>query len=897
MSEGPNPELDLDFFHRSGFESRKCLSCGGYFWTKSRERTTCGDPACDSYTFIGTSTTDRPYSMDEMRSAFIDFFRQSHGLVKPYPVVPRWRDDVLLVNASIYDFQPHVTSGRVKPPSNPLVMSQPSIRMNDIDLVGNTGRHLSSFEMMCHDAFNSSREQVYWKEETVSYCFEFLTSRLNIDPELITFKEKPWSGGGNGGNAFEVFIKGVEVATLVFMDMIEDENGEFEIDGRKYTKMPLRIVDTGYGLERLVWLSQGSSTIYQAVFPEVLSKLTEIAGIDLDNTLLRRVSEISATLEPFSESKLIRILQMEFPENKDEIADRYSLYRDIFALCDHTKTITILLSNYVIPSNVKVGYLLRLLIRRSQYLMERLRINSGIIDLIKLHKKYMGDVIPDLDMEFIQKILALEDEKYRDLMVRGRNTIIRLFDRKKGITEEDFVSLYDSEGLNPEIVARVIREERNFTVQVPENIRSLVVSKHENQGRKKGGKVKEEYPDLYTRPLYYDDTAISEFNAVVLFSRGRDIITNQTAFYPEGGGQPSDTGEFIYRGKKVDMLKAEKSGRSVVHHLSGEIPESSRIIGRIDYDKRFRHMVHHSATHLLLGTLIKELGPHVWQTGVQKGYESSRIDFTHFEKLTDEQIERIERSVFRAITEGHRITVRNIEWNKALGLYGFRLFEGGVPEDEKIRVVEIADIDAEGCGGTHLKNTSEIGFFKILKVESIQEGIQRITFCAGPAAFDYVKGLKSQVDSVSSILRISSAKIGESVQKMLDENMEMRSEIQEMIRRESESLLSSSEKVKIGEEYYLIVEVPDQRIEDFLGKYILSLNRDGAFLINGSTSIVGIYSPGGKAEDTLIKIQNVLNNSEIKTSSRKVVRLMLKDRRDAKLIKGILVDAGSQGRN
>ncbi len=893
MPESQNQELNLEFFHRNGFENRRCVSCGGFFWTKSRERTTCGDPACDSYTFIGTSTTDRPYDMEGMRTAFIDFFKGSHGVVKPYPVVPRWRDDVLLVNASIYDFQPHVTSGRVKPPSNPLVMSQPSIRMNDIDLVGNTGRHLSSFEMMCHDAFNSEREQVYWKEETVSYCFEFLTSRLHIEPDLITFKEKPWSGGGNGGNAFEVFIKGVEVATLVFMDLIENEDGEFEIDGKKYSKMPLKIVDTGYGLERLVWLSQGSSTIYQAVFPEVLTYIAEKTGVKFDTSLLKRVSEISATLEPFSQSSLLNTLDKEFPGSIGEIAETYSLYRDIFALCDHTKTITIMLSNYVIPSNVKVGYLLRLLIRRSEYLIERLHLDTNIIDLISIHKRIIGKILPDLDMAFIQRILSIEKEKYRDLMSRGRNTILRLFDRKRIISEGDFITLYESEGLNPEFVARVIKEERNTDVPVPENIRSLVVSKHENLGRKKGTKHQEQFPDIYTRPLYYDDTSISEFNAIVLFSRGRDIITNQTAFYPEGGGQPSDTGEFIYGRKKVDMLKAEKSGKSVVHHLSGEIPESSRIIGKIDQDKRLRHTVHHSATHLLLGVLIKELGPHVWQTGVQKGYESSRIDFTHYEKLSEEQIIRIERSVFKAITEGHRITVRNIEWNRAIEHYGFRLFEGGVPEDDKIRVVEIADIDAEGCGGTHLKNTSEIGFFKILKAESIQEGIQRITFCAGPAAFDYVNRIKSELDSISSTLRVSSSKIGESVQKMHEENMKLRNEIQEMVRRESEYIISRSEKIKIGKESYHVAEIQDQKIEDFLGKYILSANMEGAILFNNSSSGLGIYSPAGFASEVMKIIQQQVEHIEIETNSKKVVRLKFKIGTDAKLIREILVEAGS----
>ena len=895
MSENSNSDLRLNFFLNNGFENRKCTSCKGYFWTLSHERKTCGDPECDSYSFIGIKTTLEEFDMDRMRSAFVDFFRGTHGFVKPYPVVPRWRTDVLLVNASIYDFQPHVTSGRVEPPSNPLVMSQPSIRMLDIDLVGNTGRHLTSFEMMCHDAFNSATKQVYWKEETVEYCFRFLTARLGIEPDLITFKEKPWSGGGNGGNALEVFIRGVEVATLVFMDMIEDPDGDFQIDGKNYRRMEMRIVDTGYGLERLVWLSRGTSTIYQAVFPEVLHFVSEKAGIKLDNTLLKRVSEISAVMDPFSESLLLGKLREEFPGDQHSVVEKYSIYRDIFSLCDHAKTITILLSNYVIPSNVKVGYLLRLLIRRSQYLIEKLGIDASIRDLIDLHSKSMAGIIPDLDRKFVESILGIEDQKYTDLKERGKGIILRMLDRRKTIGDDDFVYLYDSEGINPEFVQRVVKEERGISIAIPENVRQMVISRHENSGKKRENKSSEIYPDIYTRPLYYDDTSIREFNSIVLYSGDKKIITNQTAFYPEGGGQPSDTGEFIYHGKSVKMIKAEKHGKSVVHNLSSDIPVDSRIIGRIDYDRRLRHMVHHSATHLLLGILIRELGPHVWQTGVQKGYDVSRIDFTHYGKLSEDEVLRIEKAVFSAITESHRITVKNIEWNRAISRYGFRLFEGGVPDGEKIRVVEIDGIDAEGCGGTHLKNTSEIGFFKILKVEGIQEGILRITFCAGPAAFDYVHRISESMQAVSAALGKPAEMLPESVDGILKENISLKKEIQEMIRKESMKALNDAARSTIGGAPFLIVEVSDERVEEFIGKYIFSNRKEAAIVIDSAKQTVSVYSPSGNADMALSALTFALGTLDATTKSSRVMRFNVEKAIDANLIRKNLVEFGSQG--
>lgn len=883
----PNSELDLLFFHENGFRRGKCEKCGSYFWTISTERKTCGDPACDSYTFIGLKSTGKAYDMNSMRQLFLDFFRDTHGVVEPYPVVPRWRNDVLLVNASIYDFQPHVTSGRVRPPFNPLVMSQPSIRMVDIDIVGNTGRHLTCFEMLCHDAFNTLQQEIYWKDGTVKYCFEFLSGPLAISPGLITFKEKPWSGGGNAGNALEVFIRGVEVATLVFMDMKEDPQGVFEIDGRNYSKMDLRIVDTGYGLERLVWLSQGTSTIYQSVFPDVLNAITRSLSVDLDNEMLKKVSEISSLLEPFSEKELLTRLHKEaetLEEDYGKLEDKFRVYRDIFSLADHTKTITILLSDYVIPSNVKVGYLLRLLIRRSLYLIEKLGTDLSILDLMKLHYKILSGVLKNLDLGFSAKILELESEKYVQMMSKGKSVISRLLEKKGTITAEDLVLLYDSEGLNPEYVSRIAKELKGIEIEIPDNIRSMVISSHENTKKEKPPRS-EVFPDTYTRPLYYDDPGIREFNALVLYSRGDRIITNQTAFYPEGGGQPSDTGTFRYHGKDIAMIHASKYGRSVIHQLSSPIPENSRIIGKVDSEKRDRHTVHHSATHLLLGTLIRELGPHVWQTGVQKGFSESRIDFTHYEKLRPDQIRKIEQSVFRSIREGHRISVKSIEWNKAISIYGFRLFEGGVPEDSKIRVVEIDGIDAEGCGGTHLKNTSEIGFFKIIKAESIQEGIQRITFCAGEAAFDYVSSIEEAYQSASSKLGTSGVNFNSAIAKLLEENISLRKEKDEAIKSEVNSIINSALTITFKGMELTLVEISKAEMDGLLSKALFSRKLKNAIVFNPDSLEIKVYSTEGKAMEIGKEITSIMPGVKQLAKTNRFVHLHFEKSQDVKLIK------------
>ena len=297
-------EYRLDYFAEHGFQRRECGSCGDHFWTRDGTRETCGEPPCEQYSFIDEPGFGAELTLSETREAFLSFFgERGHERVEPYPVAAnRWRDDVLLTQASIYDFQPHVTSGRSPPPGNPLAVSQPCIRMQDIDNVGKTGRHTMAFEMMGHHAFNAEEGagyayegEVYWKEECVEYCVGLL-EELGADTEEVTFIEDPWVGGGNAGPAFEVIYKGLELATLVFMQFEEDPEGDYEMkDGNSYSRMDRRVIDTGYGLERWTWMSQGTPTVYEAVYPEMLDFLR---GTPASSTPRRRSN--SSTTPPGS---------------------------------------------------------------------------------------------------------------------------------------------------------------------------------------------------------------------------------------------------------------------------------------------------------------------------------------------------------------------------------------------------------------------------------------------------------------------------------------------------------------------------------------------------------------------------------------------------------------------
>ena len=207
-------DIDIPFFAEAGFERRACRVTKLWFWSRDPARETCGDTVEDEYTFIGAPIIpgfpERGRALkDRMREAFLSYFEgKDHVRVEPYPVIARWRDDIHLTIASIADFQPHVTSGDVAPPANPLTISQPCIRLTDVAAVGRSGRHLTTFEMMAHHCFNrpNDGDVVYWIDECVRYCDDLLVNHLGISESEITYVENPWAGGGNAGPAVEVIV-------------------------------------------------------------------------------------------------------------------------------------------------------------------------------------------------------------------------------------------------------------------------------------------------------------------------------------------------------------------------------------------------------------------------------------------------------------------------------------------------------------------------------------------------------------------------------------------------------------------------------------------------------------------------------------------------------------------
>jgi len=780
-------EYRLDYFEEEGWVRRQCTECGDQFWTLDEDRTTCGEPPCEDYSFIDNPSLDREYDLNEMREAFLSFFEEhGHGRVDPYPVAAsRWRDDVLLTQASIYDFQPHVTSGRSPPPANPLVVSQPCIRMNDIDNVGKTGRHTMAFEMMGHHAFNADEGteyayegEVYWKEETVEYCVDFFED-FGVDPEELVFIEGPWVGGGNAGPAFEVIYRGVELATLVFMSLEADEDGDYELKGERFSKMDRRIVDTGYGLERWTWVSQGTPTVYESVYPDMIAFLKDNAGIDhgeAEAELVHRAAKLAGHMD-IDEAEDMEVARDNIARELDVSTTRLGQLmeplEDIYAIADHCRTLAYMFGDGIVPSNVGSGYLARMVLRRTKRLVDNVGVDAPIDELVDMQAKRLGYTNRDT----IRDIVRTEVEKYRETLERGRRRVQQLATqyarRDEEIPTGELVELYDSHGIPPDMVAEIAADV-GAAVDIPDDFYGLVAARHDTGGElDREVDSEDRLADLpETERLYYDDQYRTQFEAVVIdvFDRedGYDVVLDQTMFYPEGGGQPPDHGTLSTDDVTVEVSDVQARGGVILHRTDEDPGKGEFVRGQIDGERRQRLMRHHTATHVIIHAAREVLGDHVRQAGAQKGTDSSRIDLTHYERIDADTRREIERVANRIVTDN---TVVQQEWpqrHEAEEEYGFDLYQGGIPTGENIRLIHV-DEDVQACAGTHVRHTGEIGAIKILSTERVQDGVERVTFAAGQAAIEHIQDLETALHAAADTFDVAPSAVPETAERFFAE--------------------------------------------------------------------------------------------------------------------------------
>jgi alanyl-tRNA synthetase len=855
-----------------GFTKKTCVTCGNDFWSIG-ERTTCGDAPCDKYEFIGNPATSKKYDLYDIQKEFNDFFEErGHTPINRYPVLAkRWRDDVFLVGASIYDFQPWVTSGLVEPPANPLVIAQPSIRLNDVDNVGRTGRHMTCFTMGAHHAFNTVDDQVYWKDETVKYCHDFM-KHIGINPAEITYIESWWEGGGNAGPCYEICVRGVELATLVFIQYKTTPNGLEEI--------PLKVVDTGYGLERFAWISQGTPTAYDASFGPVIDQLKEIAGVELDENILAENARIAGMMdiEDIADLKELRHRVAEkLGISSKELKEATEPMEAVYVIADHTRCLCFMIADGVIPSNVKEGYLARLVLRRTIRFMKDLKLHESLGDIMKIQLDFLSTTYPEIKKQqtHILNVVNLEEKRYQKTVLKGRKLVKKSIqdlkkENKDEIPVEVLIKLYDSHGMPPETIEEIAKSE-NFKAAVPDNFYTRVAEEHSEETLVIKTEIELDFPD--TDLIFYDKPQKTEFEAGIIGFFKNNVILDRTIFYPEGGGQPSDIGFIGVKGSNINkfpVLHAEKVGGIVLHRMDAKDIETlkpfkgSRVTGEIDPYRRKALTQNHTATHLIVAAARNVLGDHVWQAGAQKGVEKSRIDLSHYRRISTEDLQAIELIANRYVMGNFSVHTKWMDRTNAEKKYGFRLYQGGVVPGANIRTVKIDSIDVQACAGTHVKRTGDIGMIKLSKTERIQDGVERLEFSAGEAAIKTVQITDDYLKESSNVFKVTPEQLPKTCNRFFNEWKSYKNEI-DRLKEEIASLKVgelTDHALKIGDIMVLSQLVEADR--DELVKIATDLieNEDSMDVVivgNNKGNIVGASSKN--AEGIGVKVNEIIKDS------------------------------------
>ena len=860
----------VEIFDKLGYKKQKCKTCGHEFYSQV-ERDTCGDAPCDEYEFIGNPATDKPYTLYEIQQVFREFLEsEGHTPIKRYPILAkRWRDDVFLVGASIFCFQPWVTSGMVKPPANPLEIEQPSVRLNDVDNVGRTGRHMTCFTMGSHTVINTEDNFIYWEDETIRLCHEFF-KYIGINTEEICFIKSWWEGGGNEGPCYEVCVRGVELATLVFIQYKTLDNGEKE-------EIPIKVVDTGYGLERIAWISQGTPTAYDACFAPVVDKLKELTNVKVNTDILARNAQIAGMMdiEDIGDIKELRQqVANSLGISLDELLESAEPMEAVYIIADHTRCLAFMLADGIIPSNVKEGYLARLVLRRTIRFMKELNMKESLKEIMEIQLEFLTKFYPEIEdsKDHIMNIISLEEERYQTTIKKGTSIVKRSIKRlkKEGKSEmplDMLMDLYDAHGIPPESVVEIAGD--NFNVNVPDNFFTLVAGAHEKETSNKKQSFDIDYPE--TDLLFYKDFYQKEFEAEVLGVFKKDgnntLIFDKTAFYPEGGGQPSDIGTVCIDQKTLNINYAEKINNIVLHHVEGDVDldqfVGKQVEGKINWGRRITLARHHSATHLIVAAARKILGEHIWQAGAQKGVKRSRIDLSHYKRISQDELNEIEKLANEYVMENIGLDIKFHTRDEAEALYGFRLYQGGIVPGKSIRVVKIPGIDVQACAGTHVLRTGDIGPIKINKTERVQDGVERIDFSAGIAAVESIQNENKLLRESSKIFKVDENQLPKTCDRFFSEWKSQKNEIDKLKSQIASLKMNSlADDVNVINGFKVVKQLVDA---DF--KELQKIATD--FTDNGKADIVLMGNNDGKivgaasqdAIDKDIKINDIIKKA------------------------------------
>ena len=825
FSSNPDKYYKVSLFDDTGFKRQNCKLCGKYFWS-IKDKESC--PEHENYSFIGDPPTQKRLDFVNAWKELSSFFKKNnHEIIQRYPVVCRWREDLYFTIASIVDFQ-RVMNGKIvfEIPKNPLVVPQMCLRFNDIENVGLTGRHYTSF-CMIGQTCNADAAGGYWKDKCIELDHSLLKDVFGIKSDEITFVEDVWMGAGAFGYSLEYYVRGLELGNAVFT--------EFEGDQYNYRTLDNKIIDMGAGLERLSWITLGTPTSYDATFGPVIRKLADKFGIDIDSKsellsqYFRRFSEMHTHYQDnvtLLKTNIAKELGLTFESLEKTILP----FEALSIIADHSRTLMFGISDGCLPSNVGGGYNLRIVLRRTLALLARFGWNIDLTEVMDMHIEQLESMYPELKehKNDVRTIIQIESDRYsssKERMYQIANSMIKSKNRP---STDDLIRMYESDGITPDFLL-----ESGVIEKIPPDFYVKLSELHSSHESKQVLDIEPVTGIEPTRLLYYENESIREFDARVLkVLKDKYLILDKTAFYPRGGGQEPDFGSI----EDIRITDVIKQNNIVLHKMQtsskDHFVENKVVHGIIDNTRRRSITKNHSATHILNSAARNSLGSWVWQNSAFKDEHYARLDITHHSALTQEQIKQIEKTANEVVQKNLPIIINIQERSDAESRYTFRIYQGGAVPSNNVRIVNIDGWDVEACGGTHVNKTGEIGLIKILKTERIQDGAVRLEFVSGNNALQYIQSQDSQLHHIAQSLGSSREKVGESLGKMIAENELMKRKLRSLVNKFSDNMASTvAQKAtktgvgikiygiyddQVGDDYYLALGEKSTYVDPFL---------------------------------------------------------------------------------
>lgn len=723
---------------------------------------------------------------NELREKYLQFFASKDHLVLPsYSLIPENDPTLLMVGAGMAPFKPFFT-GKMKPPHPRITTSQKCVRTGDIENVGKTARHHTFFEMLGNFSFGD-----YFKREAIAWAWEFITKHLEIPEEqlwvtiypddeeafdiwtkevgvnpkrVVKLEDNFWEiGPGPCGPCSEIYVdlgpergcsdncvlgcdcdRYLEIWNLVFTQFDRDEAGN-------YNPLAKKNIDTGAGLERIASVLQNKKSNFETdlIFP-IIEYASKVSGVKYETS------------------------------TKNDIS--------LKVIADHARSMTIMILDGILPSNEGRGYVLRRIIRRAIRHGRLLGIETsflaGAVDAVIT---IFGNVYPELveKQDYIRKVISLEEERFHTTLAQGIELLSKLIADLK-VTGKDVLDgksafkLYDTFGFPWELTAEILEENKfsldkdAFDAAMNEQRERARAARQENQ--------RVSVPDLtgINVDSLKQDYNVTTAKVVLLWKDGKaveqvhdgeevGIILDTTAFYAEGGGQAGDTGMIETEVGKVEIENAKKLANGTIYHIGmvveGLIKVGDNVKILIDAEVKQATARNHTATHLLHAALKNIVGEHVNQAGSSVNSERLRFDFSHFEPLTTEQIEKIEQQVNEAILKAITVDINETTQNEAKEMGAMALF--GEKYGDIVRVVNIKDCSVELCGGTHVNNVAEIGLFKIVSEAGVASGVRRIEAITGKLAYDKVNSVEKTLNKAAGLLKSRNNEVVEKIEALL----------------------------------------------------------------------------------------------------------------------------------